>query len=170
MPIAEATLLRAVHVRESPACLCHGDRDSWLFCGISFLLCVEGAVGSLQEGPRPGTEKWSLSHLKATVLTVCKQMKFGGRYYTIWQGYDRSHWLIKTTKALLSFGASSACTHHIPPKLVIKREQRIYSISGFVHQSDYILSFPQISKDACTAQKQPKNYSEKWESFFTAAK
>lgn len=170
MPIPEAALLTAVHIGESPACataMVTEILDS--FVEFRFWR-VEGAVGSLQEGPWPGTEKRSLPHLKATLLTVCKPMKFGGRHYTIWQGYNRSHWLIKTTKALLSFSACSACMRHIPSKLVIKGEQRIYPISGFLHQSDYILSFPQISKDACMAQNQPKNYSEKWESFFTAAK
>lgn len=46
---------------------------------------------------------------------------------------------------------------HVPCKFGIKGEERIHSNSGFVHQSDSILSFSQISKDAHMAQKQPKN-------------
>lgn len=54
---------------------------------------------------------------------------------------------------------------HIPYKLGIKGEQKIHSNSGFLHQSDSILSFSWISKDVHMAQKQPKNGTEKWESY-----
>lgn len=53
---------------------------------------------------------------------------------------------------------------HTPCKLEIKGEQRIHSISSSV-QSNSILSFFQISKDAHMAQKQPKNGTEKGESY-----
>lgn len=60
---------------------------------------------------------------------------------------------IEQTKTLPSFCPPSACMDHTPCKLGIKEEQRIHSNSGFVLQSDSILSFSQISKDAHMAQK-----------------
>lgn len=59
---------------------------------------------------------------------------------------------------------------HTPCKLEIQGEQSIHSISSFVHQSNSILSFFQISKDAHMAQKQPKNGTEKKENHIHCSK
>lgn len=55
------------------------------------------------------------------------------------------------------------CSWHGPSFLQFgaKQEERIHFISDFVHHSDSILSFSQISRDAHMAQKQSKSGTEK---------
>lgn len=80
------------------------------------------------------------------------------------QGTTECSALYRIDKALPIF-SPSVCMDHTPCKLEIKGEQSIHSIPSFVHQSNSILSFFQISKDAHMVQKQPKNGTEKGESY-----